>query len=190
MALCLFLPPEQQPTDTFFSQPTLPAHEAGGVLGRGREDWSREVLSRGPPRGWGRARTDQQGWRGLPCPRGRPTPSSILSWKLCACQPSAQPWRTTRVQGRAERVRPAGTEQDRNRGWGWGLDSTLPGLCTLGGGPGPPRRRRTISPDSQLGSRAAPLSDRWQSSRSPATRQTGALTQTHTNPRRSRAIPV
>ena len=148
------------------------------------------MLSRGPPRGWGRARTDQQGWRGLPCPRGRPTPSSILSWKLCACQPSAQPWRTTRVQGRAERVRPAGTEQDRNRGWGWGLDSTLPGLCTLGGGPGPPRRRRTISPDSQLGSRAAPLSDRWQSSRSPATRQTGALTQTHTNPRRSRAIPV
>ena len=74
------------------------------------------MLSRGPPRGWGRARTDQQGWRGLPCLRGRPTPSSILSWKLCACSPSAQPWWTARVQGRAKRVRPAGTEQDRGRG--------------------------------------------------------------------------
>lgn len=110
---------------------------------------------------------------------------------LCTLGPSS-----TAFSGPCRRLRSHGRPSDAAAGTAGRSSHTspswclCPGLCTLWGGPGLPRRRRTISPDSRLGSRAAPLSDQWRSSRSPGTRQTGALAQTRTNPQRARRIPV
>lgn len=169
------------------SPPTLPAREAGGVLGRGLEQ---EGLSRGPLRGWGRARMDQQGCRDCPARGSSPPQALFCPGSSVHTRPLLGPsgW----LMGQAEPS--VCGQQGQNRtgtgAGGRGPNRTLPGLCTLSGGPGLPRRRRTISPDSRLGSRAAPLSDQWRSSRSPGTRQTGALAQTRTNPQRARRIPV
>ena len=141
-----------------------------------------------PPSGLGSSQDGSAGAQGLTCRREQPTPrlypvlEALCMHALCSAPVDGSLARPSQACA-ASGDRPA-------QGLGLGPNSSLPGLCTLWGGPGRPRRRRTISPDSQLGSRAAPLSDQWRSSHSPGTRQTRALAQTRTNPQCVLGIPV
>lgn len=133
------------------------------------------------------------------------TAQSKLPWT----RPLSSPCRMVCGQGRVGEGEASGVRTGQKDG-GPGTDGTLPGLCTLWGGPGPPPRRHTISLDSQLRSQAALLSGRWQSSHSPGKRQTGEArtdkhkhwtlswnlnqrrpppTYTHTLPAKARSVP-